>query len=59
MLIQGSSAAVDDQLQQPLATEGPRQTYFRFQLELTQDAQRMDDTRASLDRLCDLLTATS
>ncbi|MBV8716760.1 MAG: patatin-like phospholipase family protein [Chloroflexi bacterium] len=53
--LQGSSATVDYQLQQLLATEGTDQAYFRFQLSLTQDATEMDDARdANIKHLMDL-----
>jgi patatin-like phospholipase/acyl hydrolase len=53
--LQGSSATVDYQLQQLLATEGTSQTYYRFQLALTQDATEMDDARPeNLKHLIDL-----
>lgn len=53
--LQGSSATVDYQLQQLLATEGADQAYFRFQLSLTQDATEMDDARdANVKHLIDL-----
>ena len=53
--LQGSSATVDYQLQQLLATEGTNQSYYRFQLALTQDATEMDDARPeNLKHLIDL-----
>jgi predicted acylesterase/phospholipase RssA len=53
--LQGSSATVDYQLQQLLSTEGADQSYFRFQLSLTQDATEMDDARdANIKHLMDL-----
>jgi patatin-like phospholipase/acyl hydrolase len=53
--LQGSSATVDYQLQQLLATEGTDQAYFRFQLTLTQDATQMDDAHdQNIKRLIDL-----
>lgn len=45
ILMQGSSATVDYQLQQLLNTGGTDQTYYRFQLALTADATEMDDAR--------------
>jgi patatin-like phospholipase/acyl hydrolase len=45
ILMQGSSATVDYQLQQVLRTGGTDQTYYRFQLALTADATEMDDAR--------------
>jgi patatin-like phospholipase/acyl hydrolase len=53
--LQGSSETVDYQLQQVLSAGGPNQSYFRFQLALTQDAQNMDDARdANIKHLMDL-----
>ena len=43
ILMQGSSATVDYQLQQVLNTGGADQTYYRFQLALTADATEMDN----------------
>jgi|SRR5579859_2239760 len=45
ILMQGSSATVDYQLQQLLNIGGADQTYYRFQLALTAEATEMDDTR--------------
>jgi hypothetical protein len=45
ILMQGSSATVDYQLQQLLNTGRADQTYYRFQLALTADATEMDDAR--------------
>ena len=56
--LSGSSATVDYQLQQLLTASGPGQSYFRFQLELTQDATAMDDAKDdNLKRLIDLTQA--
>jgi patatin-like phospholipase/acyl hydrolase len=56
--LQGSSETVDYQLQQFLNAGGPDQTYYRFQLPLTQDAQEMDNAAdANLKHLLDLAQA--
>ena len=55
--LQGSSETVDYQLQQLLTIGGDQQAYFRFQLELTQDATAMDD--ASNDNIKHLMDLTS
>jgi hypothetical protein len=53
--LSGVSATVDYQLQQLLNPSGPAQSYFRFQLELTEDATAMDDAGDdNLKRLIDL-----
>ena len=53
--LQGSSETVDYQLQQVLSVDGASQAYFRFQLELTQDATNMDDASdANIKHLMDL-----
>ncbi|MBV9329244.1 MAG: patatin-like phospholipase family protein [Chloroflexi bacterium] len=53
--LQGSSETVDYQLQQLLNTGGPNQSYYRFQLSLTQDAQDMDNAAAAnIKHLMDL-----
>jgi uncharacterized protein len=53
--LQGSNATVDYQLQQFLQTDGPGQSYYRFQLELTEDTTQMDDARdENLKHLIDL-----
>jgi patatin-like phospholipase/acyl hydrolase len=53
--LQGSSATVDYQLQQLLATSGANQAYYRFQLALTADATEMDDADdANIKHLIDL-----
>jgi patatin-like phospholipase/acyl hydrolase len=56
--LQGSSATVDYQLQQLLATAGADQAYYRFQLSLTADATEMDDAQdANIKHLIDLAQA--
>jgi uncharacterized protein len=53
--LQGSNATVDYQLQQFLQADGPQQTYFRFQVELTAEVAAMDDAQPdNLKRLIDL-----
>src|SRR5262249_33613210 len=53
--LQGSSETVDYQLQQLLNATGPNQSYYRFQLSLTQDAQDMDNAAdANIKHLMDL-----
>src|SRR5215471_235479 len=53
--LQGSSETVDYQLQQLLNASGPAQSYFRYQLSLTQDAQEMDNAAdANIKHLMDL-----
>lgn len=53
--LQGSNATVDYQLQQLLRTDGPQQSYFRFQVELSADTTAMDNARAdNLKRLMDI-----
>ena len=55
IVLQGSNATVDYQLQQLLRSDGSRQTYFRLQVELTQDVSAIDDASDSnLKRLIDL-----
>jgi len=55
--LQGSSETVDYQLQQLLNAGGPNQSYYRYQLPLTQDAQEMDNaTDANIKHLMDLTT---
>jgi patatin-like phospholipase/acyl hydrolase len=55
ILLQGSSATVDYQLQQLLATDGPDQAYYRFQVALTADTTEMDDAReTNVKHLIDL-----
>jgi patatin-like phospholipase/acyl hydrolase len=55
--LQGSSETVDYQLQQVLSVDGANQSYFRFQMELTQDATNMDDASdANIKHLMDLTT---
>ena len=43
IVLQGSNATVDYQLQQLLQVDGAQQSYFRFQVELTADSVAMDD----------------
>ena len=53
--LQGSSETVDYQLQQLLNAGGPNQSYYRYQLPLTQDAQEMDNAAdANIKHLMDL-----
>jgi patatin-like phospholipase/acyl hydrolase len=53
--LQGSSETVDYELQQLLDPGGPEQSYYRFQLSLTQDAQEMDNASdANIKHLMDL-----
>jgi hypothetical protein len=55
IVINGSNATVDYQLQQVLQPGGPEQTYFRFQVELSHDTGDMDDASPhNLKRLIDL-----
>ena len=55
IVLQGSNSTVDYQLQQLLQVDGPLQSYFRFQLELTADTAEMDDARPpNLKHLMDL-----
>jgi hypothetical protein len=55
IVLNGSNAAVDYQLQQLLPGDGLQQSYFRFQLVLSQDTGDMDDASApNLKRLMDL-----
>lgn len=52
VVLQGSQATVDYQLQQLLEAD---KTYFRFQLELSEDSQAMDNARPdNIKRLMDL-----
>jgi patatin-like phospholipase/acyl hydrolase len=53
--LQGSSETVDYQLQQLLNASGPNQSYYRYQLSLTADAQEMDNAAdANIKHLMDL-----
>lgn len=55
IVLQGSNATVDYQLQQLLHVDGAQPSYFRFQLELTADSVAMDDASdAHLKHLMDL-----
>ena len=55
IVLQGSNATVDYQLQQLLNTDGPDQTYFRFQVELSAQTEAMDNAHPdNLKRLLDL-----
>jgi patatin-like phospholipase/acyl hydrolase len=45
IVFQGSNTAIDYQLQQLLEPTGPKQNYFRLQLELAQSGGNMDDAR--------------
>ena len=55
IVLNGSNATVDYQLAQLLRTDSPQQSYFRFQVELSQDTGEMDDASdRNLKRLMDL-----
>ena len=48
IVLQGSNSTVDYQLQQLLGHEGPKQSYFRFQVEFGQDTSIDDASDANL-----------
>jgi patatin-like phospholipase/acyl hydrolase len=55
IVLQGSNATVDYQLQQLMKADGPEQNYFRMQLDLSENASDMDDaSNPNLKRLMDL-----
>jgi uncharacterized protein len=57
IVLQGSNATVDYQLQQLLQYDGPQQSYFRFQVEFGQDTSIDDASPANLKYLMDLARA--
>ncbi|HLZ31533.1 MAG TPA: patatin-like phospholipase family protein [Chloroflexota bacterium] len=57
IVLQGSNATVDYQLQQLLNYDGPKQSYFRFQVEFGQDTSIDDAGDANLKYLMDLARA--
>jgi predicted acylesterase/phospholipase RssA len=57
IVLQGSNATVDYQLQQILQYDGPQQSYFRFQVEFGQDTSIDDASDSNLKYLMDLTRA--
>ena len=57
IVLQGSNSTVDYQLQQLLEYDGPKQSYFRFQVEFGQDTSIDDAGDANLKYLMDLARA--
>ena len=57
LVLQGSNATVDYQLQQLLQSDGAEQTYFRFQVQFGQDTSIDDASDSNLKYLMDLARA--
>jgi hypothetical protein len=57
IVLQGSNATVDYQLQQLLQYDGPQQSYFRFQVEFGQNTSIDDASDSNLKYLMDLARA--
>ena len=57
IVLNGSNATVDYQLQQLLEYEGPKQSYFRFQVEFGQNTNIDDASPANLKYLMDVARA--
>jgi patatin-like phospholipase/acyl hydrolase len=57
IVLQGSNATVDYQLQQLLQDDGPQQSYFRFQVDFGQNTSIDDASDSNLKYLMDLARA--
>ena len=57
IVLKGSNSTVDYQLQQILQYDGPKRSYFRFQIEFGQDTSIDDASDSNLKYLMDLARA--